>query len=139
MATKKSRLLIDTDVFSYLFRKTKEEPDFAPLVQQRKAYISFVTIGEFYFGVYKAGWGARKIDNLKRELYRYVILYPDYTACLLYGDIKAECTAKGCPASDPDYWIAACALSFDIPLLTNNWKHFNNIPGIKIISPGHPH
>jgi hypothetical protein len=33
-----------------------------------------------------------------------------------------------------DKWIAACALRHAIPLVSNNRKHFENIPGLTLIS-----
>jgi predicted nucleic acid-binding protein len=37
-----------------------------------------------------------------------------------------------------DLWIAACALRHSLTLITNNRKHFCDIPGLSIISEA-PH
>jgi tRNA(fMet)-specific endonuclease VapC len=130
-------MVIDTDVFTYLFKRTKEALAFAKLVEQSRACISFVTVAEVYYGARKAHWGDNKVHDLSDELAKYVVLYPNYKLCLSYGDIKAQCILSGCPIADPDYWIAACAKHHKLPLLTNNWKHFKNIQGLKVLNPLH--
>lgn len=35
--------------------------------------------------------------------------------------------------ADNDLWIAATALHFDIPLATNNPRHFESVPGLRLL------
>lgn len=41
---------------------------------------------------------------------------------------------KGRPIETADAWVAAAALMFDVPLITHNRKHFENVENLKIIS-----
>ncbi len=41
---------------------------------------------------------------------------------------------KGKPIGMADAWIAAVAVMFDIPLVTHNRKHFEDVEVLKIIS-----
>jgi predicted nucleic acid-binding protein len=43
------------------------------------------------------------------------------------GKIKFEAKKKGGPIDTADAWVAAVALMFDIPLVTHNRQHFENI------------
>ncbi len=123
MASKKTariEIVIDTDVFTYLFKKIKEGTPFLEFIHQKRACISFVTVAEVYYGARKARWGEARIKELNQELERYGVLYPTFKMCREYGDVKAQCILKGCPIADTDYWIAACALYYKVPLVTNN-------------------
>jgi predicted nucleic acid-binding protein len=128
-------LLIDTDVFTYIFKKTRELPKFQSFLSDKTPHISFVTIGETYFGALNANWGDKLIGDLKQELSKYGVVYPNRDISLLYGKIRSECLKIGKPIDEPDYWIGACAIYHDSPLLTNNWKHFKYIKGLKLIKP----
>jgi tRNA(fMet)-specific endonuclease VapC len=134
--TTKVNMLVDTDVFSYLFIKTREEPAFSKFYREN-ACLSFITVAEVYYGARKAKWGDARVKDLSQELKRYGVLYPTFKICREYGDVKAQCILKGCPIADTDYWIAACALHYKVPLVTNNWKHFKNIEGLEILNPNH--
>jgi predicted nucleic acid-binding protein len=35
--------------------------------------------------------------------------------------------------ADNDLWIAATAVHFDVPLATNNRRHFEGIPGLRLL------
>ena len=35
--------------------------------------------------------------------------------------------------SKPDLWIAAWAVQHGAPLVTRNWRHFGEIPGLKVV------
>jgi predicted nucleic acid-binding protein len=39
------------------------------------------------------------------------------------------------PISYDDYWIAACALKYDCPVLTHDFNHFSRIKGLKLLGP----
>ena len=43
-------------------------------------------------------------------------------------------TCRGRPMSLQDSWIAATAIRHTMPLVTHNRKHFENVPGLTVIS-----
>jgi tRNA(fMet)-specific endonuclease VapC len=49
------------------------------------------------------------------------------------GSLRAFLAAKGTPIPENDIWIAACCLSIDAPLITND-KHFKEISRLKTFS-----
>ena len=60
-----SGLLVDTDVLSWIaFARPKAKP-FEPLLLDRLLFISFVTVGELYFGAEKANWGNTRVAQLE--------------------------------------------------------------------------
>ena len=75
--------------------------------------------------------GAIEESDIEKHLSYYLVIPSNDDICRLYGKIRNECRTQ--PIDDIDYWIAACARFYDIPLLTNNLKHFKSIEGLKLI------
>lgn len=69
------------------------------------------------------------------ERLKAVVVVPsDHEVCKEYGKLKAKLREAGIVVADNDLWIAACALRHSIPLISNNRKHFEKIPGLQLIS-----
>jgi tRNA(fMet)-specific endonuclease VapC len=95
--------------------------------------VSFVTVGEILFGAYKKKWGTKKLGSMKESLKQALIVPYDWEVCQQYGTLKVRLQEKGLIVADNDLWIAACAVRHDIPLLTNNKKHFEKIPELVVM------
>lgn len=128
-------LLLDTDVFSYLVRADDQRghPYRRHLVG-KAITISFITVGEVLFGAVRRDWGARRIEGLKRRLVDSIILPFDFEVCVAYASLKTQLRAQGRILSDNDLWIAASAVRHSLPLVSNNRKHFEHVPGLVLIS-----
>lgn len=127
-------VLVDTDVYSYLMNGGAYAKLYRPHVDGKLIAVSFVTVGELYFGAYRKKWGTERLEDLKDRL-RSVTLVPyDEGVCRKYAEIKAGCEAKGKSVGANDLWIAACAVRHSIPLVSNNLKHFTGIPGLVLRS-----
>lgn len=99
-------------------------------VHGKRLCICFVTIGELLFGAYKKKWSTQNIERLKSRLRSVVIVPFDYAVCQTYANLKAELSTSGLCVADNDLWIASCAVRHSIPLISNNRKHFEKIPGL---------
>jgi tRNA(fMet)-specific endonuclease VapC len=64
----------------------------------------------------------------------YGVIYADDNLCEMWAQIKSAAHKKGRPLDTSDAWVAAVALLFDIPLVTHNRRHFENVKDLKIIS-----
>lgn len=133
-------IVVDTDVFSYIWQGHPEASKFAPALQGKIPVISFVTVAEAEFGAASRGWGEQKRRQLAAAEKLYVIA--PYTADLarLWGSMKAQCRKSGHPLGQNehanDLWIAATAAYYGAPLATNNRRHFDNLPNLTLVSPG---
>jgi tRNA(fMet)-specific endonuclease VapC len=130
-------VLLDTDVFSYLLRAGDPRGDpYRRHVHNKTIAVSFITVGELYYGAAKRGWTEKTIATLEQHLKAAVIVPYDIEICKTYGKLRA--TLKTAAGSDRvlqnDLWIAACAVRHMLPLVTNNRKHFEGIPGLTVIS-----
>lgn len=131
-------VLLDTDVFSYLLNDNDRRADFyRPYVQDKILSVSFVTVGELYYGAVKKRWGAERVAALEARLAAVVVIPYDIDVCRAYAKLK--CDAKTTAGTDRvvganDLWIASCAIRHGLPLVSNNRKHFEGMPGLHLIS-----
>ncbi len=107
---------------------------YRPHVDGKLITVSFITVGELYFGAYKKNWGDHRISNLKDRLRSVTIVPYDETVCRKYAEIKSACESRGKTVAANDLWIAACAIRHSIPLISNNFSHFDGIPGLVLRS-----
>ena len=133
-----SPILIDTDVFSYMFRGDSRADFFRPYILNSTLSVSFMSVAELYYGAYADGWGVARTVRLEDSLKSYVILQYDYLTCQLWGQVKAQRQAHGHEIGHADAWIAATALRHNCALATNNTRDFVDIEGLVLIGPGLP-
>ena len=127
-----STLLLDTDVFSFLFKDHPLAEAYRPHVRGRTLAISFMTVAELYHGAYRAGWGARRIERLESRIGAYVVVSSSNALSKRWGEVRF--VRRQQPISPEDAWIAAAALQQGYPLVTHNARDFQSIPGLNIIT-----
>jgi predicted nucleic acid-binding protein len=127
-------VLIDTDVFSYLMRPKDTRGDaYRPHVKGKTVAISFITVGELYYGAEKKKWSGKTLSHLQEKLKAVVVVPYDEELCRTYARVRTSLPA-GVVIAGNDMWIACCAIRHSISLITNNRKHFERIPGLNLIS-----
>lgn len=102
-------------------------------LQGKLPCVTFVTVGEFYKGAYKARWGSEKMAELERWLRNVVVLPYTAEVSRTWGQITAESERQGRPLPPNDAWVAACCLSHNLPLMTLNQRHFSTVEGLVLI------
>jgi tRNA(fMet)-specific endonuclease VapC len=127
-----SILLIDTDVFSFIFRGDSRASAYVSLVEGNRLSLSFMTIAELYQWAAVRNWGIEKINRLEQAFTNYLIIPIDIELCRTWGNLKAERQAIGKIIAPQDAWIAATALHYNLPLVTHNARDFQNIPGLDL-------
>ena len=101
------------------------------------AALSSVTAVELTHGIYRARTDA---DRLRRQglvevIYRVVAVYPlTLDVARLAGRIHGEQMSQGVSIDFPDLMIGATALHLGFDVATFNVRHFQAIPGLKVIS-----
>lgn len=117
--------LLDTDVASFLFKNSPRAKPFRPLLKGKQPALAFVSVAELFKWTLKRGWSARKIDQLEAALRPYVVIPYDRDVAWAWARVVTACESAGHPIAPSDAWVAA-ALRHDVPLLTNNVKHYEN-------------
>jgi tRNA(fMet)-specific endonuclease VapC len=127
-------LLSDTNIVSILFRPAHPLRERCEkLVSGYELAISFMTLAELHLWPRQHDWGSKRIGLLGRYLRAYLTLFPDETTCELWAEVRASCWAAGRPISPDDAWIAATAMQWDLPLVTENYKDFEAVPGLNLV------
>ena len=129
-----AKIILDTCVVSYLMRGGEQAKAYLPHVQGKLLAVSFITVGEMYFGAEKARWGDAKRKQLEMALRNFVVIPYDHEIARCYGRLVAERQRNGTPIAFNDAWIAACALRHGISLVTHNPKDFGGITDINVIT-----
>jgi predicted nucleic acid-binding protein len=135
----RNRLIVDTDIVSYLLAERPAAQAYRSLLVGEVPAISLVTIGEILLGAYSANWSRRRIDAMRRTISdRYVVLPPDIDVAEEWGIVVATCRKEGIAVGNNDAWIAATATSFNYALLSND-RVFQRIaevyPTLRLVGP----
>ena len=131
-------ILLDTDVASYLFKNSLRARSFRPLLQGKRPALAFVSVAELFKWTLKRQWGKQKVEQLESALRQYVTIPYDRDLAWAWARSVAACEDAGRPIAPSDAWVAAAALRHDIPLITNNVKHYEAaeaLCGLKLLRP----
>lgn len=124
--------MLDTDTCSYLLREHPPQV-LARLdaVAREDVALSTVVSAELRYGAARVK--SRKLAaTIERWLALFVIAPWDDEAAQTYARIRAAVEAKGRPIGNLDLLIAAHALSRGATLVTNNTRHFSQVPGLRM-------
>jgi tRNA(fMet)-specific endonuclease VapC len=127
-----SRIVVDTDVASYIFNWHSSAPGYVKALRGGELVLSFMTIAELRMGAISAGWGARRRALLEEFICRFEVVYADNNLCTVWGQVRANARAAGRPMSPQDAWIAATAIGLDGSLATNNRRDFEHVAGLRL-------
>ena len=129
-----AKIILDTNIVSYLMRGDRLAEAYAPHVQGRLLAIAFITVGEMYFGAENRNWGEKRRKELETTLRNFVVIPYDHEIARCYGRLVAERKRNGRPIDPNDAWIAACAARHAVPLVTHNAKDFEGITSLEVIT-----
>jgi len=128
-------LVLDTDVASHIQRGSLPA-QLQDHLEGRTPCVTFVTVGEFFKGAFKRGWGAKRMDALEAWLRTVVVLPYTGEVSRAWGRVCSDCEVNGYPIAPNDAWIAACCLSHGLPLMTLNRRHFERVKGLRLVPEG---
>ena len=124
--------LIDTDTIIFALRGDSsvlakfEENKNLPIS------ISMITYAELVFGAKRSQNEQKNMIKVNHIRDIYPIEELNEGVMEVFADIKAQMFDKGIRIEDMDLLIAATAIYNELTLVTNNTKHFENVPNLKI-------
>lgn len=130
MAETPSGILLDTTVLVAHLRRKLDI--WASAAGQTELYISLVTLGELYKGVYKSSDPDNNLVLVEELLKPVSLLFPDTATALCYAKTVLMLESAGTPIPQNDVWIAAVALECDLPVATRD-AHFEKVKGLKVL------
>ena len=104
---------------------------------ETEAALSAVSVVELTHGIYRAKTEADRARRraFAEEVYRDMIVHPvSVEIAQLAGQIEGEQMAQGVSIAFQDLLIGATALHLGFDLVTLNTRHFQLIPGLKVVS-----
>ena len=124
--------LLDTDIIIYSLKGH-------PVLQENlrrhlndSLQISIVTCLELYYGAYKSPQVTGNLAKVKKIEETLEVIPLGTETAEIFGRLKAQLEIKGTRLDDFDLMIAACALTHNLTLVTNNEMHFQRIDGLKL-------
>jgi predicted nucleic acid-binding protein len=118
-------VVLDTDVASLII-KNRLPASLAAQLAGTQTAITFVTLGELTKWSVRRGWGAQRRTALDRWLTARPVLPGNDEVARTWGEIAGYATKRGRPRPVNDTWVAACCLTFGLPLTTLNVTDFQD-------------
>ena len=134
--TENRKYLLDTNTLIDFLNEVPTVVNHILEVGTHQCCISVISLHELYYGAYLAR--EKKEDYFMRELEKINILLEYFTVLDLktngeeYARIKYELRKKGKPVDEFDMIIAGQAASEGLTVVTDNIKHFENMPEVRI-------
>jgi tRNA(fMet)-specific endonuclease VapC len=128
------RLVVDTDVVSFLFKDDTRATLYQPHLSGRLLVISFMTLAELDLWALARRWGPSRRTALEAHLASFTVFPYDRDLCRWWAEVSDEARRSGRPIQSSDAWIAATAMLYGIPLVTHNPSDFAGVTGLSIIT-----
>lgn len=126
--------LLDTDTLIYFLKgHASVVAHFKSSMNVPKAF-SVVTYGELLYGCHKSQRMNENLAKVRRlaEIYPVVDVTRPVMEC--FGELKASLSSAGTGVDDFDLLIGCTALTMNYAVVTNNIKHYQKIPGVKVLN-----
>ncbi len=100
---------------------------------QGPLYISLITVGEAYEGVYGATDPTRHEAGFEALMRKAPILPLTLEVMRVFAQVRNDLRRVGARIADMDLLIAATALHHNLTLVTRNLRDFGRVPGLPIL------
>jgi tRNA(fMet)-specific endonuclease VapC len=122
--------VLDTDHCMAILRQKLDLS--AHVAADEELFVTSISVAELTHG---ADRSLHREDNLTRleVLFAALVVLPfDEMAGRRFGHLKAELEERGEPLDDLDLQIASIALEHNLPLATNNTRHFQRVKNLEL-------
>jgi hypothetical protein len=102
----------------------------------RRPLITFITLGELTKWTEIRHWGVRSRQALADWVSGMVVLQGNDPVAVTWGRLSAAAHLRSRPRPVNDMWVAACCLTYDLPLATLNLKDYEDFKvhhGLRIL------
>ena len=124
--------LLDTDTIIYSLKGNVSVQENLLFHINDPIKTSVITLMELYYGAYKSQKVTGNLAKIKTIEQSVEIITPGVESAEVFGMLKSQLEKTGSRLDDFDLIIAACALAYNLTLVTNNEKHFQRIDGLKL-------
>jgi tRNA(fMet)-specific endonuclease VapC len=125
--------MLDTDICIYLIkRKPIHVVDMLKRYEAGDVAVSSISVAELQYGVCKSNRPDQNQIALAEFLLPLEVVAFDESAASHYGDIRNHLEKEGNIIGSMDLLIAAHARSLSLTLITNNFREFQRVPGLRV-------
>src|ERR1700733_7258716 len=113
-------VVVDTDVVSLIFKGDSRADRYLSALAAPDLLVSFMTEAELERWILQAGWGPGRIIRFRTYMKRFVSVPSSRDLIVKWAEAMVAARPIGRRIEVADAWIAATALLYDSPLVTNN-------------------
>ena len=125
-------ILVDADVWiDYLAGVDPGATSVERLLIERRALLSAVTVFELFAGI----TGKKRFEHLSKLVENLPTVPLSPLAARMAAEFYTRLKKRGKLIGNQDLMLAATAAELEIPVLTRNKKHFDQIPEISVLGP----
>lgn len=128
-----ARYLVDTDWAVYYLRGKEPYVSTLRRFQAEGVAISIVSVAELYEGVFRSADRQAKEEGLERFLAGLGVADVSRGVARTFGRLRAELRKQGMTVADFDLLIASTAVYYGLTLLTDNRRHYEKVPELKLV------
>lgn len=122
--------LVDTNVVIRVLKGHTEL--FSLFDDMENLYVSYITVGELMYGANLSSKKEFNLENYKEFCQQMQLVEYEIKVAEAYGRIKSQLKRDGHPIPENDIWIAACAISNNLTVVTAD-AHFSFIKGLSVM------
>lgn len=126
-------VVVDTDVVSMVFKGDTRAAKYLDAMASHDLLVSFMTEAELERWILQAKWGSDRINHFRTYMNRFVSVPSSRDLIVKWAEVMVGTRWLGRRIEVADAWIAATALLYDAPLVTNNPSDYIAVAGIKLL------
>lgn len=131
------KFLLDTNIWIEWFQQRNGVPEKMNAVGRDNLYVSEISLAELTFGAYNSGDFERHIKEV--EILQNIVNVLDISEvfseyAIIRCAIRKENRALEKSVGNFDILIGATALHYGLTVVTDNTKHFECMPGVKVVN-----
>lgn len=124
--------VLDTDTIIYFLKGDPQVVKKVLHLDSKSIHTTIINHSELLFGAHNSAHIEKNLKKISQFLNAVSILPYNQDASQKFVQLKASLKAKGKLIADMDLMIASICLGQNITLVTNNSRHFERIPHLKI-------
>lgn len=125
-------VVVDTDVVSLVFKGDRRAEKYLSRLAVPDLLVSFMTEAELERWILQAKWGPERIIRFRTYMKRFVSVPSSRDLIVKWAEVMVLARSIGRRIEVADAWIAATALLYDAPLVTNNPSDYLGVSGIRL-------
>ena len=126
--------LVDTDWIIHYLNGNMRVVEKLRSLKEDGLGISIISLAELYEGIYYSTDPMGNEDGLNDFLSGVTVLGIEEEICRVFGKERGRLRKQNRLIGDIDLLIASTCLYYNLPLLTNNRRHYDMVEGLNILS-----